>query len=184
MAVQAQASEKFVERRDWQADHVGIGALDALYEPGGSSLDGVPAGLVASFTALDEPRDLLVPERCDEDGRQHHRDRVGTGIPYADSREDVMTPARQPLEHLSRLSVVRRLAQNGPVDHDRGVGPEHHRARSRSGMDELERSGGLLACQPADVVLRRFTNPDALVNLDGSLIEREPGSGEQFGTTG
>jgi hypothetical protein len=91
-----------------------------------------------------------------------------------DARVHVVATARHRGEHRAGLRGVGRLAEDGAVDVDGGVGRDHERAR-------VDRHGGrLLAAEAGHVGDRILAVEDGLVDVGGAHREHDPELVEQF----
>src|SRR5690242_13530548 len=119
-----------VDQGNRKSDDVEVAAFNFLDILRSQSLDRISTGLVHRLSACHVSRDLLFAH-----GQKPYR---GHGpIPHqfhaaldTNARKDLVPPAGKLCEHTACISRIHGLAEYFSVDHNRGVGPQNHVART------------------------------------------------------
>ena len=162
------------EEGGWEADDVQVVAFDALDERRAEALD-----------RIRRPRGPPT-RRCSRSGRGRApstRRNVTSVVslcsssqrrrPQAEAGDDLVRPARQPLEHRLRRTRIRGLAERLTVDNDLGVDPEH---RADSPPSTERAFPPRARPDPAELLERGGTTSNGMPNC--SRIARRCGDGD------
>src|SRR5690625_2587952 len=159
-----------------QADDGAVTALDALHEHRRQPLDAIAAGLVRRLTAGPVALYLAGLEGPQPDPGTAQGLGGPVVIHHTDGGEHlVVAPAEAP-QHGQAVLPVPGLAQNDPVLHHDGVGPQHGPGPSQGGQP----GPGLVLGHAPDIGLCRLAWPRALVDVGVHPLEVHPDLAQQF----
>ncbi len=159
-----------MEPFEGEADDVGGGAGDALYEEAALALHGISARFVGGLAGGNVPANIFCSQRaeanpCDGDGGPFM---VVSVADESYSAHDLMPTTRERAKHSSRFAFVSRLAEDSIVHHDCRVGG--HDPGLWLPFRDVER---LLDSQPAHVDACRLPLAEPFVHFWDIFAKRE-----------